>query len=253
MGKDGMQSVSKKPWSGKSLAIPTIPRKVPLIPSEDKKGLPYLTFSFRYCSQQEYFGFGDQGAPWFANLLERVQDLSNKTASILDNHIERGQYRLHPIDWNAKGCPITIDDLTSVPKQIIDNIEDDFFWQFQLSKGTGRVIGFFNENLSVFYIVLLDPNHNAQPSKFFGYSVNDTKTAITEYEKIQMLIEDADNKRKKRCKSDDICPFSNIAKKELRSDVFYASIDNELKDKYIELIEAGTFQSKFEEFLLENL
>ena len=39
MGKDGMQSVSKKPWSGKSLAIPTTPRKVPLIPSEDKKGL----------------------------------------------------------------------------------------------------------------------------------------------------------------------------------------------------------------------
>ena len=47
--------------------------------------------------------------------------------------------------------------------------------------------------------------------------------------------------------------FSNIAKKELRSDVFYASIDNDLKDKYAELIENGTFQSKFEEFLLENL
>lgn len=47
--------------------------------------------------------------------------------------------------------------------------------------------------------------------------------------------------------------FLKHCKKELRSDVFYASIDNELKDKYIELIEAGTFQSKFEEFLLENL
>lgn len=253
MGKDGMQSASKKPWSGKSLATPTTPRKVPLIPSEDKNRLSYLTFSFRYFSQQEYFGFGDQGAPWFANLLERIQDLSNKTIAILENHREREQYRLHPIDWDAKGCPITIDNLTSVPKQIRDNKKENFFWQFQLSKGTGRVIGFFNENQTVFYIVLLDPKHNAQPSKYFGYSVNDTKIAITEYEKIHMLIEDADNERKKRCKSDYICPFSNIAKKELRSDVFYASIDNDLKDKYAELIENGTFQSKFEEFLLENL
>ena len=34
---------------------------------------------------------------------------------------------------------------------------------------------------------------------------------------------------------------------------FLKHCNNELKDKYIELIEAGTFQSKFEEFLLENL
>ena len=253
MGKDGMQYVNKKPWSGKTLAIPPTSRKVPLIPSADKKGLQYLTFSFRYCTQKEYFGFGDQDAQWFANLLDRIQDLSNKTAAILENHTERERYRLHPIDWNAKGCPITIDDLTSVPNQIRDNSEDDFFWQFQLSKGTGRVIGFFNETLTVFYIVLLDPKHNAQPSKFFGYSVNDTEVAITEYEKLQILIEEADNKRKNICESGDACPFCNIAKQELSSDVFYTSIDIELKDKYKELIDAGTFQSKFEEFLFENL
>ena len=39
----------------------------------------------------------------------------------------------------------------------------------------------------------------------------------------------------------------------LRSGVFYACIDFELKEKYKELVESGDFQMKFEDFLITQL
>lgn len=240
-------------YSTKPLTNEKSKAKSLLIPQEDN-GNPYITFSFRYFTQQQYFGIGDQKAPWFANLFDRIRDLSGKTKNILENQKERDAYRLHPIDWNAKNCPITIKDLDSVPEIIKNNAEDDFFWQFQLSKGTGRVVGFFNEDFSIFYIVLLDPKHNIQPSKDYGFSVDETTIATTEYERIQMCIADAvrgtenclpENRKK--------CPLPKLNDEYLRSDVFYARIDPDLKEQYKDLIESGDFQIKFEEFLLSQL
>lgn len=253
MAKNGKRLTDKKYNGTKPLTNEQSKAKSLLIPQE-YKGNPYITFSFRYFAQQQYFGIGDQDAPWFANLFDRVKDLSGKTKSILENQKEREDYRLHPIDWTAKNCPITIDDLVSVPKAIKDNAEDDFFWQFQLSKGTGRVVGFFNEDFSIFYIVLLDPKHNIQPSKDYGFSVDETTIATTEYERIQMCIADAvrgtenclpENRKK--------CPLPKLNDEYLRSDVFYARIDPDLKEQYKDLIESGDFQIKFEEFLLSQL
>lgn len=249
MVRDGKKSTDKPSWKGKSLTNNKASKSTPLI-SRNNKGTPLLTFSFKYFGQQEYFGIGDMNASWFANLLDRIKDLSNKTGKILDDKKEREAYRLHPIDWNAKGCPISIDDLLYVPQNIKDNVEDNFFWQFQLSKGTGRVVGFFDESNTIFYVVLLDPKHNIQPSKDYDYSVNKTKTAYTEYERIQMRIADAVKKIPIQCKSVKECPLSNINEEYNRSDVFYANIDPELKAKYEELIQSGEFQTKFENFLL---
>lgn len=252
MVKDGNRLVNKKFWNTKSLTNEKAKAKGSLIPQEEN-GNPYLSFSFRYFTQQEYFGIGEQDAAWFTNLLERVKDLSGKTRSILENPTERDAYRLHPIDWAAKNCPITIEDLVSLPNVIKENVEDDFFWQFQLSKGTGRVVGFFNENSSIFYVVLLDPKHNIQPSKDYGYSVDDTSIAITEYERIQMCIADIVKKAEDCLGESKICPLSQLKEEYLRSGVFYASIDPDLKERYKELIESGEFQFKFEEFLLAQL
>jgi len=254
MVKDGKRLTTKKCYSAKSLTNEKSKAKSLPVPQE-YKGNPYITFSFRYFAQQQYFGIGDQDAPWFANLFDRVKDLSGKTkSSILDNPTEKDAYRFHPIDWSAKNCPITIDDLVSVPKIIKDNAEDDFFWQFQLSKGTGRVVGFFNEDFSIFYIVLLDPKHNIQPSKDYGFSVDETTIAITEYERIQMCIADA-VRGTENCLPENrgSCPLTQLNDEYLRSGVFYASIDLELKEKYKDLIESGDFQVKFEEFLLSQL
>ena len=252
MVRDGKKSTDKPSWKGKSLTNNKASKSTPLI-SRNHKGIPLLTFSFKYFGQQEYFGIGDMNASWFANLLDRIKDLSNKTGKILDDKKEREAYRLHPIDWNAKGCPISIDDLLYVPQNIKDNVEDNFFWQFQLSKGTGRVVGFFNEDSTIFYIVLLDPKHNIQPSKDYGYSVDETKEAITEYERIQMCIAEALKEFAKTCNDKKNCPLSRLNIEYLRSGVFYACIDPELKEKYKELIESGDFQESFENFLISQL
>ena len=249
MVKDGNRLVNKKYWGTKSLTNEKAKAKGSLIPQEEN-GNPYLSFSFRYFTQQEYFGIGEQDAAWLTNLLERVKDLSGKTRSILENPTERDAYRLHPIDWAAKNCPITIEDLVSLPNVIKENVEDDFFWQFQLSKGTGRVVGFFNENSSIFYVVLLDPKHNIQPSKDYGYSVDDTTIALTDYERIQMCIADSAKEYYSRCKERKDCPFLRVKDEYVRSGLFLASIDIELKEKYKDLVESGEFQQKFEEYLL---
>ena len=251
MAQGGKRLTDKSSWGQKPLAENKTQYKGLIIPQEDK-GIPFITLSFKYFGQQEFFGIGEQDATWFANLFDRIKDLSGKTKAILENPTERDAYRLHPIDWSARNCPITIADLTSVPQNIKDNAEDDFFWQFQLSKGTGRVVGFFNEDLTIFYVVLLDPKHNIQPSKDYGYSFNETKEAITEYERIQMCIANTVKEFTIRLR-DKACPLSKINDEYLRSDVFYACIDPELKEKYKELVESGEFQVKFEDFLLEQL
>lgn len=78
--------VDKKPISARSL----IPK--------GENNMPYLTFSFRYCTQQEYFGIKGEDAAWFASLQDRLKDLSGKTGTILESKIEREAYRLHPIN-----------------------------------------------------------------------------------------------------------------------------------------------------------
>lgn len=223
---------------------------VSLIP-KNIGGQPYISFSFRYCTQQEWFGIAGQDAAWFASLQDRLKDLSGKTGAILEDGKIREDYRLHPIDWNATNCPIKKEDLTSVPKVIIDNAEPDFFWQFQISKGTGRVVGFFNEDNSVFYIVLLDPKHNIQPSKDYGYHVDPTSVAITEYERVQMVIAEAE-KQRNTCKNISECPLGVLHEEYMKPDNLYASIDKDLKDTFKDLIEKGTFQKEFEDFLAEK-
>ena len=235
MVKDGKRLTNKSLWSKKPLAEKKTQDKRLVIPQKDN-GVPFITFSFKYFGQQKFFGIGEEDAVWFTNLFDRIKDLSGKTKAILESSTERDAYRLHPIDWSAKNCPITIADLESVPQNIKDNAEEDFFWQFQLSKGTGRVVGFFNEDTTIFYIVLLDPKHNIQPSKYYGYEVNETKEAITEYERIQMCIADAAKEIANCCKDNNKCPLSRIKDEYLRSGIFYACIDPELKEKYKELM-----------------
>ena len=251
MVKGGKRLTSKSLWSNKPLAGKNSQNKGLIVPQENN-GVPFLTFSFRYFGQQDFFGIGEQDAVWFANLFDRIKDLSGKTKAILENPTEREAYRFHPIDWSARNCPITISDLGSVPRKIKDNAEDDFFWQFQLSKGTGRVVGFFNEDLTIFYIVLLDPKHNIQPSQYYGYSVDDTEIAITDYERVQMCIADVVNKSLKCGYEKKDCPFSQVNEEYVRPGIFYACIDPDLKEMYKELIDSGEFHEKFEDFLLKE-
>lgn len=237
-------------WRKKKSIVKETPTQKPLIPQRDTNNLKYISFSFRYFKESDFFGVGDQHASWFANLYDRLKDLSGKTGALIDNKKERNDYRLHPIDWDARGCPITIEDL-GLPKYIVDNAEDDFIWQFQISKGKGRVVGFFNEDYSIFYIVLLDPKHNLQPSKDFEYAVDETQSSLTDYEKIQTALHELETKRKS-CNQTDRCPISDLEHYVDTKD-FYVRIDPDLAAAFNKLIENGTFIEKFNTFLLSSL
>ena len=82
MAQGGKRLTDKSPWGQKSLAEKKTQNKGLIIPQEDN-GLPFITFSFKYFGQQEYFGIGEQDATWFANLFDRIKDLSGKTKAPL--------------------------------------------------------------------------------------------------------------------------------------------------------------------------
>lgn len=145
-------------------------------------GKQKLSFSFAYFKQYEHFGLGGATTHWFGSLIDRLKDLSEKEANIIGDYTQRQQYRIHTVDWGKTNIPIQRDDLDSVPKAYRENEADFPFWQFQLSKSTGRVAGFLDESSSVFYIVLIDPKHNLQPTLDHGYKVDVTTPLPTTYE-----------------------------------------------------------------------
>ena len=57
--------------------------------------------------------------------------------------------------------------------------------------------------------MLLDPKHNIQPSKNFGYAVDDTDIAITDYERLKMRLAHAGTSIS-RCKHNEDCPVTDI-------------------------------------------
>lgn len=215
-----------------------------------------ITFSFKYWDQREFFSIGDKEAGWFVSLFNRLGDLNGKTSEIVENYTERDQYRLHPIDWSGKNVPVSLDDLENIPtvlREAAKKSDEPFLWQFQLSTANGRVIGFFNEEYDKFYIVLLDPNHNMQPSGNFGYAVDPTRNAILPYEQIRCQIASM-SESLKSCKHCNECPVSQpISEAYLDGNAVYVPIDQELKDTYKEMISNGGFREKLETFLLENL
>lgn len=146
-------------------------------------------FSFQFFRQREYFGLGNQNANWFISLLEVLTELSKKTPEqILSNPAEKLQWRLHPIDFDARNAPIQREQIDWTPKEILENKEEFPFMQFQISKAIGRVIGFWDEN-GVFNVLLLDPMHNMQPSNYNDYRLRETEVGNGEYAATLCLIE----------------------------------------------------------------
>jgi len=78
--------------------------------------------------------------------------------------------RIHNINWSAKSVPIKRSDLNWIDKDYLNNEEEFPIMQIAVSRAEGRLVGFFDEQ-NAFQIVLLDPLHNAQPSKYNGYKV----------------------------------------------------------------------------------
>jgi len=108
---------------------------------------------------------------------------------ILEDNKGSISLRCHHIKWDNKNIPLQRKDIDWLPDEISNN-EDDFpIVQISISKGTGRIIGFFERDISVFHIVMLDPNHNLQPSKFHNYQVQSTLMGESQYDKLLGKLE----------------------------------------------------------------
>ena len=169
-------------------------------PPEPKfQGPKKWTFSFRYWRQIEYFGLDRTEARWFASLLEKLVALSNEEVDrFICNPQKRDVWRYHKIDWGHKNIPIQLKDLGWLPRDIIENEEEFFLVQFQISMALGRVVGFWDRDY-VFNIVLLDPFHNIQPSKDYDYRVDPCNSLCCDYTKLinslDSILESYCNKR----------------------------------------------------------
>lgn len=151
-------------------------------PPEEK----FWSYSYRFWSQRKYFGVGQVSNKWFVSLLEKLKDLSKiKVSDLLENHALQGKWRFHKLDWDAKNCPITRADL-SLPKPY-DNDDEYPIWQFEVSQALGRVIGFIEGQ--TFHIVLLDPQHNAQPSNYNDYKLKPTVVESSYYASLRIELD----------------------------------------------------------------
>ena len=150
------------------------------------------TFSFRHWQQISNFGFADAGLDlgWFVSLLDQLKALSSETV----DDIRRGKdtrkadvLRYHPIVWKQPGIPLQRSDFLWLPEDILGNEIEFPFFQFCISTGTGRIVGYWDQD-DLFYVLLLDPLHNIQPSKKFNYRVDPCNPMRNQFEKLSHAI-----------------------------------------------------------------
>lgn len=135
------------------------------------------------------FEIGAVRASWFVSLLERLHELSKlEREDVLNDFNVRDALRIHDIDWVAKNIPIGRKDIDWVDPVYWENPAEFPLIQFHISRAIGRVAGFLDEH-GVFNVVLLDPMHNLQPSKFNGYEIKPTRLLQCELTSLTVRME----------------------------------------------------------------
>lgn len=136
------------------------------------------SFGFRYFREIKNFGLdaSEVDRKWLLSVVYRLSDLSGLELSAVmeDGTVRDGTLRIHDIDWNAKNIPIKQSDLYWIDAVYKGNPTEFPLFQLAVSKAEGRLVGFLDED-NVYQVVLLDPLHNAQPSKFSDYKVRLSK------------------------------------------------------------------------------
>lgn len=210
--------------------------------NEDDK----VSFSFRYFRQIANFGITGKNDVWMSGLLEQLHLLSEKNADeLLSDKNTKTVLRMHPLSLETGKTALKSCDFDHIPKKYRPTAEDCPVMQFQISKANGRVIGFFNENHSVFYIVFLDPNHNAEFCKYNDYKLR----------KISPCESEIDDLRARIAKHTSL---NNALMEEAEEFLFtdgyvYFCIDKDLVEPLFRMLEGKNFQSKLGDFLLSEL
>ena len=198
-------------------------------------------FSFKFFNQIEKFGLDKQKPDWFVSVLERLKELSSKNKdSFFTNTKERSDYRYHAVDWSKKNVPIERSDLIWVDKTYLSDEQTYPIMQITVSKALGRIVGFWNETNTVFYVILLDPLHNIQPSGGkFSYKIHNCSPLKCRYStllaKNESLIQKLEDK--KYLQSLEI--VKDKLKTPLNDSVLLVSIDEEFTEILYDKIEKG--------------
>lgn len=194
------------------------------------------SFSFKYFKQVKYFGLDKSPSTWFVSLIKRFSDLSNMDRTrVFSDKNTKDFYRYHKINWESKNIPISKKDLNWIDKVYLDNDVEFPFYQFQVSTANGRVVGFWNEDHTVFYVILLDPLHNIQPAKRFNYKVDDCYPLSCEY---SSLLQDCTDilSQNSNCKDCNIHhEISKLPKKLNQSNAIVGFLDDDFLKAYEEL------------------
>lgn len=243
MAKNGMQLTQNKPSYPNSLVSQDLAKSI-----KGKK----LCFSFQYFKQIAYFEVGSCGTEWFISVVERIKDLSEKEISFFIEGNRGGKtLRVHPINWSSRNIPISKSDCNWIPSSYLDNDDDFPFYQFAVSKGKGRIVGFFNEDNTVFNIVLFDPKHNLQPSKDFNYKVDTTSFGYSEYDKLLSNYKQIENIIEKCPHKKDKCDIqTKITEADSIHNVVYVTLDDDFYDTYKSIENNKSLKELIEEALL---
>ncbi|MBQ9214877.1 MAG: hypothetical protein IJ150_13215 [Bacteroidales bacterium] len=203
---------------------------------EEERSKPQkISFSFTYFVQIKNFGIGNCSQNWFVGLIERLKTLSNLTKDqLLGENPGNKALRFHPIDWSK--TPFKKSDL-QLPKVIEENDYAFAIMQISISVSTGRIIGFFSDD-NIFNIVLLDANHNAQPSVLHNYQIRPTTVGISQ-------IDDLISKLKSNYKIDnsDINQLTD-------NNLIYATLDQEFYEHYQSILEKYSIEEIMEQGIL---
>ena len=248
MGKDGklfkLNSDSPK-YGNKSLVTKE---------QENELKRKKISFSFLHFKQIPYFQIGASSKAWHIGLIERLSTLSAMTPQeILEDNRGSIALRCHPIDWDAKNIPIQRKDLDWLPTEILENESDFPIMQISITKSTGRIVGYFDRDSSIFHIVLLDPEHNIQPAKKTNYQIQPTTKGLSQYdellnklERIKSIVSDCADKG---CKL-----HSHISViEELHDNIVYIGLDNDFYTAYQEALKIFFFQEIMEKGILASM
>ena len=202
-----------------------------------------LSFSFSFFKQIRYFGIGKCSIEWWIGLINRLKTLGDCSKETFIENRGSEALRYHVIDWKSKNIPIQRKSLEWLPENILNNEADYPMVQISISTSTGRIIGFFDN--SIFNIVLLDPNHNLQPSKKTNYQIQPTKIGISQYDKLLNKLDNIKNIVRE-------CPINCNLKNnistidKLHDNIIYFGLDEDFYSKYLEEINTYKIQKIIE-------
>jgi hypothetical protein len=209
----------------------------------EKKAKPWL-FSFRFWGQIRHFGLDTSTPSWFVALLEKFVECSKEDLDKFRSDLDkRAAYRFHEIDWGHKGVPIQRAHLGWVDAEFLNNPIEYPFVQFQISQALGRVVGFFDDK-EVFNVVLLDPRHNIQPSKYTSYKVRPCNPLPTDY---QVLASEGLKIANTEWCQDSTCSMRprllEISRETTQRGLILLNIDAKLYDKIHKLIDENKIET----------